>query len=153
MLTRRQALGSIAVSPLALGAMSRAHAAPPASSAAVAQAVAIAQTLVAPSGSPDDVARDETFWTRVQQAFTIDRTHINLNNGGVSPSPAIVQEAMKRHLDFANTTPPPEQTEDQIWRGIVIQTGIVYGMLAIYPLLLGVFLSRKKIDDEVAEWR
>jgi len=108
MQTRRQALGSIAASPLALGAMtSRAHAAPPGSSSAVAQAVAIAQMLVAPSGSPDDVARDEDFWTRVQQAFTIDRTHINLNNGGVSPSPAIVQEAMKRHLDFANTTPPP----------------------------------------------
>ena len=106
MLTRREALGTIAAAPIALPAL--ATAAPAAvSSSAVARAVAIASTLVAPDSSPDDVARDETFWTRVQQAFTIDRTHINLNNGGVSPSPAIVQEAMKRHLDFANTTPPP----------------------------------------------
>ncbi|NIQ83611.1 MAG: aminotransferase class V-fold PLP-dependent enzyme [Acidobacteria bacterium] len=51
------------------------------------------------------MARDETFWFEVQQAFTVDRTLINLNNGGVSPSPAFVQEAMKRHLDYSNTAP------------------------------------------------
>ena len=50
---------------------------------------------------------DERFWFEVQQAFTVDRSIVNLNNGGVSPSPAIVQEAMKRHLDYSNTAPPP----------------------------------------------
>lgn len=40
------------------------------------------------------------------QAFTVDRSLVNLNNGGVSPSPAWVQEAMKRHLDYSNTAPP-----------------------------------------------
>lgn len=58
-------------------------------------------------GTPDDVARDEDFWRHVQASFTVDRSVINLNNGGVSPSPALVQEAMKRHLDFSNSTPPP----------------------------------------------
>src|SRR5437899_3081464 len=55
--------------------------------------------------SPEDVARDEDFWLEVQQAFTLDRTLINLNNGGVSPSPRVVQEAMRRYLDYSNTAP------------------------------------------------
>src|SRR5215210_185302 len=50
---------------------------------------------------------DERFWFEIQQAFTVDRSIVNLNNGGVSPSPAIGQEAMKRHLDYSNTAPPP----------------------------------------------
>src|SRR6059036_2829336 len=52
-----------------------------------------------------DVAQDEDFWLDVQQAFTLDRTIINLNNGGVSPSPRVVQEAMRRYLDYSNTAP------------------------------------------------
>jgi selenocysteine lyase/cysteine desulfurase len=57
------------------------------------------------TGTPDEVARDESFWMEVQQAFTVDRSLVNLNNGGVSPSPAVVQEAMKRHLDYSNEAP------------------------------------------------
>ena len=55
--------------------------------------------------APADVARDEDFWLQVQQAFTLDRTLINLNNGGVSPSPRVVQDAMRRYLDYSNTAP------------------------------------------------
>src|SRR5213594_116680 len=54
---------------------------------------------------PADVAQDEDFWLDVQQAFTLDRTIINLNNGGVSPSPRVVQEAMRRYLENSNTAP------------------------------------------------
>ena len=54
---------------------------------------------------PEDIAGDESFWFEIQQAYTADRSMINLNNGGVSPAPAIVQEAMKRHLDYSNTSP------------------------------------------------
>lgn len=62
------------------------------------------EVLAAVAGlSPED----ERFWFEIQQAFTVDRSIVNLNNGGVSPSPAIVQEAMKRHLDYSNTAPPP----------------------------------------------
>ena len=57
------------------------------------------------SGSAHAVARDEDFWAEVAQAFTVDRSLVNLNNGGVSPSPAYVQEAMKRHLDYSNEAP------------------------------------------------
>lgn len=57
------------------------------------------------SGTPQDVARDEDFWRQVGRNFTVDRSIVNLNNGGVSPSPAFVQEAMKRHLDLSNAGP------------------------------------------------
>ncbi len=55
--------------------------------------------------SPLETAADESFWFEVQQAFTADRSLINLNNGGVCPAPAVVQEAMKRHLDYSNLAP------------------------------------------------
>ncbi len=57
------------------------------------------------SGSASDIAKNEDFWATVQQAFTVDRSLINLNNGGVSPSPEFVQAAMKKHLDFSNQAP------------------------------------------------
>lgn len=65
----------------------------------------IAENLSNHTGSARDIAKDEDFWFEVQQAFTVDRSIINLNNGGVSPAPAIVQEAMKGHLDFSNEAP------------------------------------------------
>ncbi len=54
---------------------------------------------------PDELASDENFWHQIQQAFTLDRTIINLNNGGVSPSPRGVHEAYKRYLDVSNQSP------------------------------------------------
>jgi len=57
--------------------------------------------------TPEDGARDEDYWAAVARCYTVDRTIINLNNGGVAPSAAMVQEAHKRHLDYANTIPPP----------------------------------------------
>ena len=54
------------------------------------------------TGGPEEIARDERYWFAVQQAFTVDRSLINLNNGGVSPSPRVVQDAMRRHLEFMN---------------------------------------------------
>lgn len=56
--------------------------------------------------SPYEVARDESFWFYVQQAFNIDRNIINLNNGGVHPAPKIVMDAVHRYLDFSNGAPP-----------------------------------------------
>lgn len=52
-----------------------------------------------------DVMADEDFWREVQLGFTLDRTLINLNNGGVSPSPRVVHEAFKRYLDISNQAP------------------------------------------------
>ncbi len=70
------------------------------------RAAAISGELAAYPGSANTLATDESFWFEVQQAFTADRSLVNLNSGGVSPSPAVVQQAMKRHLDYSNTVPP-----------------------------------------------
>jgi isopenicillin-N epimerase len=52
-----------------------------------------------------NVAADETYWREIQQAFTLDRTIINLNNGGCCPSPRVVHDALKRYLDISNQAP------------------------------------------------
>jgi selenocysteine lyase/cysteine desulfurase len=50
-------------------------------------------------------AEDEDFWAQIQQAFTLDRNVVNFNNGGCSPSPRVVQEAMRRQLELSNQAP------------------------------------------------
>ena len=82
MFTRRNLLGSAALSALSLTTLGRSAQAHPASG-----------------------ALSEDFWRTVQEAFTLDRTMINLNNGGVSPSPRVVHEALKRYLDISNQAP------------------------------------------------
>ena len=47
--------------------------------------------------TPGQVATDEDFWAAIQQAFSVTRGIVNLNNGGVSPSPRIVTEAFVRY--------------------------------------------------------
>ena len=59
----------------------------------------------AASVPPGDLAAEEDFWYYIQQAFTVSPSLINLNNGGVSPAPRTVQDAMKRYYDFSNEAP------------------------------------------------
>ena len=47
----------------------------------------------------------------IQRAFDVDRTMINLNNGGCSPTPSHVLEAMIRDLKFTNELPA-----EHMWR-------------------------------------
>ena len=54
---------------------------------------------------PAEIAADEGYWREIQQAFTLDRTIINLNNGYTCPSPRVVHEALKRYLDISNQAP------------------------------------------------
>lgn len=63
--------------------------------------------------TPADLASDEDFWREVQLGFTLDRTVINLNNGGVCPSPRVVHEAFKRYLDHANQAPVFNMWQEQ----------------------------------------
>lgn len=64
------------------------------------------QALLYAKGLPaGDLSGEEDFWYHIQQAFTVSPTLINLNNGGVSPAPRTVQEAMKRYYDFSNEAP------------------------------------------------
>lgn len=59
----------------------------------------------AESVPPEQLATEEDFWYYIQQAFTVSPSLINLNNGGVSPAPRTVQDAMKRYYDFSNEAP------------------------------------------------
>lgn len=52
-----------------------------------------------------DLANEEDFWYYIQQSFTVSSGIINLNNGGVSPAPKTVQDAMKRYYDYCNEAP------------------------------------------------
>lgn len=47
--------------------------------------------------TPEEAAMDEDYWAVIQNAFTVTRGIINLNNGGVSPSPRMVTEALVRY--------------------------------------------------------
>ena len=99
MSSRRQFLGSLAVPAMAAAGL------PVLPADLSASAREIAENLSKWPGTPQQVAQDEDYWGEVARAFTVDRTLINLNNGGVSPSPRWVQEAMKRRLDYSNEAP------------------------------------------------
>ncbi len=95
MVSRRQFLGSLSMPAAAIAG----------ATLCPARASAILSNLASYNSGPNEAARDEDFWFQVSQAYTVDRSIINLNNGGVSPSPRIAQDAMKRHLDFSNKAP------------------------------------------------
>ncbi len=48
--------------------------------------------------SPEEAAADEDYWAAIQNSFSVTRGIINLNNGGVSPSPKVVTEALVRYI-------------------------------------------------------
>lgn len=70
----------------------------------------LVERVVSKYGSLGD-AQDEEFWAQIQQAFALDRNTINFNNGGCSPSPRIVQDALRRQLEFSNQAP-----SNYMWR-------------------------------------
>ncbi len=72
-----------------LGAASAAGFLNPATTRAVEQATARIASL-----PPEDVAADESYWRDVQQAFTISRSLIDLNNGFTCPSPKVVTDSL-----------------------------------------------------------
>lgn len=55
--------------------------------------------------SPLQVAKDEDYWSVIQRAYSASPGIINLNNGGVSPSPIVVQEAVDRYNKMINEGP------------------------------------------------
>jgi selenocysteine lyase/cysteine desulfurase len=55
--------------------------------------------------SPETAAADEDFWGWVRESYTISPNIINLNNGGVSPQPKVVQDAHIRYYQYCNEAP------------------------------------------------
>jgi isopenicillin-N epimerase len=84
-----------------------------------------------------EVAADEGYWREIQQAFTLDRTIINLNNGYTCPSPRVVHEALKRYLDSSNQAPihfmwnTLEPNVEQVRRKLAAEVGCDPEELAI----------------------
>src|SRR5262245_25080151 len=78
--------------------------------------------------TPEDVAQDEFYWREIQEAFTLDRTLINLNNGNTCPSPRVVHEACKRYMDMANMLPVHYRSKEEsqlqtVRRGLAMERG------------------------------
>ena len=57
------------------------------------------------SGPAGAVSADEDFWSVIQRAYSVNPDIINLNNGGVSPAPIVVQQAVERYNQLANEGP------------------------------------------------
>jgi selenocysteine lyase/cysteine desulfurase len=55
--------------------------------------------------SPSAAALDEDLWARMAQAYTVSPNILNLNNGGVSPQPKVVQDAVDRYYHLSNEAP------------------------------------------------
>jgi selenocysteine lyase/cysteine desulfurase len=55
--------------------------------------------------SPTLAANDEELWARIAQAYTVSPSILNLNNGGVSPQPKVVQDAVDRYYHMSNEGP------------------------------------------------
>jgi selenocysteine lyase/cysteine desulfurase len=97
----------------------------------------MAATAAVADRSPAEVASDENYWREIQQAFTLDRTIINLNNGYTCPSPRVVHEALKRYLDFSNQAPIQfmwntlEPNVEQVRRKLAAEAGCDPEELAI----------------------
>jgi selenocysteine lyase/cysteine desulfurase len=52
-----------------------------------------------------DIAGDEDFWFKIQQAYSVSPNIINLNNGGVCPQPKVVQETFEHYNRLCNEAP------------------------------------------------
>ena len=100
MTTRRSFLGSIASAGFAAPAFQ-----------ATAFSSLFRADAIAGNRSANLLADDESYWGEIQRAFDSDRTLVNLNNGGCSPTPSHVLEAMIRDLRFSNEAPV-----DHMWR-------------------------------------
>ena len=54
---------------------------------------------------PDEAITDEDFWGWIKEQYTVSPNLINLNNGGVSPQPKVVQDAHIRFYQYSNEAP------------------------------------------------
>lgn len=55
--------------------------------------------------SEEEIITNEDYWSVIQQSYSVNPNLINLNNGGVSPAPKIVQEAVEHFNKLSNEGP------------------------------------------------
>jgi selenocysteine lyase/cysteine desulfurase len=53
----------------------------------------------------NEVAQNEDYWSVIQRGYSVSPLVLNLNNGGVSPAPIVVQEAVTRYNELTNEGP------------------------------------------------
>lgn len=64
-----------------------------------------ASLLPSCTSTPDAMTTDETYWKSIRDQYTLDNSVINLNNGGVSPQPKVVQDAHIARYRKSNLAP------------------------------------------------
>jgi selenocysteine lyase/cysteine desulfurase len=118
------------------------------------------ETLAQSSFAEKQPSLEQDFWESIRTEFPMDRTMINLNNGGVSPSPRSVMQALHMGLDYANQAPARniwQQQEpgiERVRQGIAQMFGVSYEEIAItrnaseslHHLQMGISLQK---GDEV----
>ena len=52
-----------------------------------------------------EVAQNEDYWSLIQRGYSVSPQIINLNNGGVSPAPIVLQQAVERYNQMSNEGP------------------------------------------------
>jgi isopenicillin-N epimerase len=65
----------------------------------------LAASRAAGASPPAALASEEAYWGEIARAFDVDRTCINLNNGGCSPAPSSVMDVLVRDVRFSNEIP------------------------------------------------
>ena len=76
--------------------------------ALASNAIAIASAAAQSTNSaPEDVARDETFWSQVARAYSLEGRYIILNAGGNNPHPTAVTDALCSFNRQASSAPRP----------------------------------------------
>ena len=90
-----------------------------------------------PCADPSISHDDKDLWHAIRTEFSMDRTMINLNNGGVSPSPRSVMQALHQGLDYANQAPARNLWQQQepgierVRQGIASMFGVSTEEIAI----------------------
>lgn len=106
---RRAFVRQLAATGLMLPALARAarppESAPAVLDEAVAAATRAAAQWAAAEGTPEALAADEARWSDVQRAWAVDRSILNLENGGVQPSPGVVNRAYAEAWTLAHSAP------------------------------------------------
>lgn len=82
-------------------------------------------------------ANDEELWARMAQAYTVSPNILNLNNGGVSPQPKVVQDAVDRYYHLSNEGPTHymwtilDKGREPVRRKLADLAGVAAGEVAI----------------------
>jgi selenocysteine lyase/cysteine desulfurase len=125
--------------------------------------------------NPEVTASDEKFWEVVRSAYRISDKVMNLNNGGVSPHPLIVEDALFNYHKISNSVPSfdmwrtLDRNKDVLRKELALLAGCSFEEIAIQrnateaietvilglPLKKGdeVILTRQDYPNMINAWK